>query len=113
MVAVIRGIMAVRGTIVAREPTPIDVTDTPDVLRLAEEVRRSGQPRLLRRDGEDLAVLSPVVPPGRRRRKRTKTEADREAFLSSAGGWRGLVDVDQFLQDLDESRRLTRPPVEL
>jgi hypothetical protein len=102
-----------RGNIVAKELTPIDVTDTPDLLRLAEEVRRSGQPRLLRRNGEDLAVLSPVAPPGKRRGKRKRTEADREAFLSSAGGWVGLVDVDQFLEDLDESRRLTRPPVEL
>ncbi len=97
----------------ARELEPIDVTDAPDLLRLAEEVRRSGQPRRLRREDEDLAVLVPVAPPAKRRSRRAKTEADREAFLSSAGGWRGLVDVDQFLEDIEESRRLTRPPVEL
>lgn len=97
----------------AKELTPVDVTNTPDLLRLAEEVRRSGRARVLRRADEDLAVLSPVAPPAKRRSKRVRTEADREAFLSSAGGWKGLVDVDQFLKDLEESRRLTRPPVEL
>lgn len=97
----------------AKELTPVDISNTPDLLQLAEEVRRSGQPRVLRRAGEDLAVLSPVATRAKRRSKRVKTEADREAFLSSAGGWRGLVDVDQFLEDLEASRRLTRPPVEL
>ena len=97
----------------AKELAPIDVTNAPDLLRLAEEVRRTGRPRLIRREDEDLAVLTPVAAPAKRRSTRGKTEADREAFLSSAGGWRGLVDVDQFLKDIEESRRLTRPPVEL
>ena len=97
----------------AKELEAIDVGDAPELLRLAEEVRRTGRPRLLRREDEDLAVLAPVAPPARRRSTRAKTEVDREAFLSSAGGWRGLVDVDQFLKDIEESRRLTRPPVEL
>ena len=97
----------------AKELTPIDVTDTPDLLRLAEEVRRSGRPRVLRRADEDLAVLSPVTHPAKRT-KRVKTAADREAFLSSAGGWTGNVDVDKFLEDNYESRdRSSRPPVEL
>jgi hypothetical protein len=106
--------MAIRGSTLAKELTPVDITNAPDLLRLAEEVRRSGQPRLLRRNGEDLAVLSPAPTPAKRRSKRAKTEADRAAFLSSAGGWRGLVDVDQFLKDNYESRdRSSRPPVEL
>ena len=31
----------------AKELTPVDISNTLDLLRLAEEVRRSGQPRLL------------------------------------------------------------------
>ena len=100
----------------AKELTPVDISNTPDLLRLAEEVRRSGQPRLLRRDSEDLAVLSPVATPTTRRPRKAKTytEADREAFLSSAGGWKDNVDVDKFLEDNYASRdRSSRPPVEL
>ena len=93
----------------AKELTPVDVTNTPDLLRLAEEVRRSGQPRLLRRDDEDLAVLSPAPTSAKRRahKAKTYTKADDEAFLSSAGGWNGNVDVDKFLRDNDESRQLS------
>lgn len=94
----------------------VDVTNTPDLLRLAEEVRRSGLPRLLRRAGEDLAVLSPVDTPAHRRARKAKTytKADDEAFISSAGGWEGNVDVDKFLENNYESRRRSsRPPIEL
>ena len=49
-----------------RELKPVDVTSTPDVLRLAEEVARSGLPVLLRTDGQDLAVLAPAVRTRRR-----------------------------------------------
>jgi hypothetical protein len=45
--------------------------------------------------------------------KRIKTDKDRKAFLSAAGSWKGLFDLDQFLKDLGESRRTSRPPVEL
>lgn len=46
-------------------------------------------------------------------RRRAKTKDDDEAFLSSLGGWKD-VDVDSFLKDNYESRRIsTRPPVEL
>jgi hypothetical protein len=95
----------------AREPTPVDITDAPDLLRLAEEVRRSGRPRLLRRADEDIAVLSPVplrAPRGARR----YTEADDDAFLASAGGWKDF-DLEEFLTHNEESRRVARPPVEL
>ncbi|SRR6266536_2054348 len=96
----------------AKELKPIDITHTPDVLRLAEEVAKSGIPHVLKRDNEAVAVLSPV-PPASKSRRRSKTKTDDEAFLSSFGSWKGNVDVDRFLKDIEESRRLTRPPVEL
>jgi hypothetical protein len=46
--------------LMASELQPIDVTDRPELRRLAEEVHSSQQPRLLRSDSEDLAVLTPV-----------------------------------------------------
>ena len=49
----------------ARQLRIVDVSDQPDVLRMAEEVRATREPRLLRRDGEDLAMLTPVRRPRR------------------------------------------------
>jgi hypothetical protein len=98
----------------AEQPKSIDITDIPEVLRLAEEVRRAGEPRLLQRDGEDLAMVVPLPQPKPRRRSRVKTEADYAAFRSAAGGWKDLIDVDRFIENIYESRRIsTRPPVEL
>jgi hypothetical protein len=51
----------------ARELKRTDVSQTPDVLRLAEEVQRTRQPRLLQRDREDLAIIIPVAPRGQTR----------------------------------------------
>lgn len=46
--------------------------------------------------------------------KRKRTAADREAFLSSLGGWKDLVDTDKLKEDIYESRSIsTRPPVRL
>ncbi len=43
----------------AKELTLIDVTHSPELLHVAQEVRRSGEARVLRRDREDLAVVVP------------------------------------------------------
>src|SRR5437016_14597091 len=64
----------------AKELQPIDITDVPDVLRLAEEVRTSRVPRLLKRGDQDVAILSPVEasPSGQRfpRRRERRTGPD-------------------------------------
>lgn len=52
--------------------------------------------------------------PKKAKRRRGKTKADYEAFLSSAGAWKDLVDSDKLIADIYESRRhSSRPPVEL
>ena len=62
-----------------------------------------------REDGEAV-VLEPAKATGRRKRKRTA--ADHEAFLSTAGGWKGLVDTDKLVEDIYLSRSMPpRPPV--
>ena len=38
----------------------IDLSSLPELARLAEEVRASRRPRMLRRDGENIAVLAPL-----------------------------------------------------
>jgi class 3 adenylate cyclase len=91
----------------------IDISDTPDLLRLAEEVHRSHESRVLRRDGEDLALVVPLPRPTRRRRGRTLSQADYEAFRSAAGGWKD-IDTDQLVENIYESRKISeRPPVDL
>ncbi|HEY7061802.1 MAG TPA: hypothetical protein VII06_09995 [Chloroflexota bacterium] len=44
-----------------------DVSNLPDALRLAEEVQRTKQAQVLERDGEELAVLTPMQSGSRRR----------------------------------------------
>ena len=55
--------------------------------------------------------LAPETAP---RQGPARTQADHEAFLSSAGGWAGLVDTEKFIKENYEQRnRSIRPPVEL
>lgn len=53
----------------AKEPKRIDISAIPELLSIAEEVRRTNEPRILKQDSEDLAILSPVTP-----RKRSKSK---------------------------------------
>jgi len=90
----------------------MDVTAYPELLRAAEEVGKSGEARLLCRDGEDLAVLMPISR-ARRSPGRKRTKKDLEAFRSASGGWADM-DVESFVEANYASRRAsTRPPVEL
>jgi hypothetical protein len=92
-----------------------DITHNPDLLRLIEEVRRTNVPLVLRRDNEDVAVLMPVPDDTIRKARRSpskKSQADIDAFLSSAGGWKDLVDTEQLKRDIAENRsRSSRPPI--
>lgn len=97
----------------AQEREILDITHNPDLLRVAEEVRRSKTPRVLRANDEDVAVVMPVADRPTRRRKWAKTEADYQAFLDSAGSWAD-ADVDKFKRYIRERRDAgDRLPVEL
>ena len=94
-------------------PTPIDITNIPELVKIAEEVEATKTPRELKRENKTVAVIMPAkkAPP---RKKREKTKADYEAFLSAAGGWKDLVDTEKLKRDIYESRKIsTRPPIEL
>ena len=95
----------------ALEIEAIDVTDVPELRRIAEEVRDTREPRVLRAGDEDVAVVMPV--PRRRGRKRQRTEADDATFRSSFGGWRGLVDGERLKRGQEEARGSDRPLVKL
>lgn len=93
--------------------TPIDISNFPDLLRIAEEVQTTKTARILKRDHEPIALLTPVATAAKPRKKREKTKADYEAFRAAAGGWSDM-DVEKFKSDISASRKLsTRPPVKL
>ncbi len=95
------------------QPTPIDISTIPDLARIVKEVEATKKPRKLMRDNMTVAVISPAKGAAAIK-KRGKTRADYDAFLSAAGGWKDLVDTEQLKKDIYESRKIsTRPPVEL
>lgn len=79
--------------------TSIDIKSVDDLEKLAEEVRQTRIPRVLTRADEEIAVLSPIRKPAKRAPMRKKSAEDIAAFLSSAGGWRGVVDTDKLRAD--------------
>jgi hypothetical protein len=63
----------------------IDITDSPELLRLAEEVRRSGVSRVLMRGEEELAVLAPLIRSGAAAKRRRPSREPRDAILNIIG----------------------------
>jgi hypothetical protein len=106
----------------ASEARTIDVADVGDLGTLVEEVRRSRTPRILRQDGEDVAVLMPLAPTtqhanARSARLRPPTAAEiarsQAGIRTAAGSWQD-VDVKNLKEDLARQRAVvTRAPVEL
>jgi hypothetical protein len=54
--------------------TPIDSSKFPDLLRIAEEVQTTKTARLLKRDRETIALLTPIETAGKLRKRRGKTD---------------------------------------
>lgn len=94
----------------ARTTTVIDITNIPELRRIVEEARATGAAGVLRIDDEDVAVLTPIGTDDRVERHGDDAEAE-AAFLSSFGGWAGLVDSEQLKRDLKEARGSDRPLV--
>ncbi len=98
----------------SKNVTPIDISHFPDLIRLAEEVKTTRKPRILKKNSEDIAVLMPIKKSGEAKKKRGKTKADYEAFKSAAGSLKGFLDAEKLTRDVYESRKLiTRPQVKL
>jgi hypothetical protein len=110
---------------VTAELESIDISKVPELLRLAEEVRTTGEPRVLRRDREDIAVLMPIVQASPRRAGAAKAEASRPApaahevarsragILAAAGSWKD-IDAKALKEYVRERRQASsRRPVVL
>jgi hypothetical protein len=93
-----------------RDLKQVDISNIPDLLRIVEEMVASNEPRVLRRQNEDVAILMPAR---KRRTRHVGTQADYEAFRSAAGGWKD-VDTDKLIADIYADRALSdRPAIEL
>ena len=74
----------------AREIRRLDVTDTPELQRVAEEVHETQEPAILQRNGEDLAILRPA-PRRRRPSSRARPVTQDDALFSLIGIGRSTV----------------------
>ncbi len=92
----------------AQEALPLDTTNMPEVSQLVREVARSGQPRLLRADG-DAAVLSPASTSRRSRKSATQEEFE-AAMNATFGAWRDEIDADEFKRQRAELQEHDRAP---
>ena len=52
---------------IRKEAKHIDVSDIPELLRIAEEVSETGESRILKRGNKELERVGPTKPVGRRR----------------------------------------------
>lgn len=64
---------------------PIDITESSELLDLAEEVRRSGVTRLLKRGDQDLALLTPLAPRQEMQPRRQPAGDTSDALLNIIG----------------------------
>lgn len=95
----------------SRHIIPIDASKLPDLLRIAEEVNTTKTPRLIKRDGETLAILMPTgaavkhttCPPKRTIWTGYDPQLVRAALKQSAGALQG-VNREELLSDLAEQR---------
>jgi hypothetical protein len=95
-------------------PTPIDISNMPDLTRLAEEVQATKKPLKLTRDRKTVAILMPVGTSLPSKKKPEKTRAEYEAFRAAFGSWKD-VNTEALLKNIyaDRRRTNTRPPVQL
>lgn len=88
----------------------LDIERSPEVRRIAELVRTSGEPILLRAGHTDIAILTPVAARNRRGR-RVRTAEEQATALSAFGGWVGNVDGERLKEDVLAARGSDRPSV--
>ena len=88
--------------------TPIDISNMPELLRIAEEVAATKTPRELKRENRTVAVIMPTVKSTAKKKKAIDTA------LALAGAWSDLPS-DHLEEELDHIRHASKPtpPIEL
>jgi hypothetical protein len=86
-----------------KETTTIDISDIPDLLRLAEEVQTTRTPRLLKRGDEEVAMLTPLGPAADAPTPRLRDLANRLAgSLAEVDipGWESSEAAEHWVEEL-------------
>lgn len=89
----------------AQQADSVDISNIPELRKLAEEVQLTRQPRMLRADSEDVAVLMPAKTRSRRpaRRKGLTRDDTLWNIVGCIPDHRGPTDVsenvDKYLAD--------------
>lgn len=84
----------------------IDIANTPELARLAEEVRQTQEPRMLRRGSQDVALVLPISsarPTAQSIWAGYDPDRVRAALEASAGALAG-VDLQNLLADIQAER---------
>lgn len=92
------------------ENRPFEISSLEDLRTAVRRVEATEEPVVVSLDGEEV-VLGPVSS-WRARRSAERRAADDAAFLSAAGGWKGLIDPDEFKKRVREGRSSNRPAVD-
>jgi hypothetical protein len=79
----------------AKETKHIDVSSIPEVLKLAQEVRRTNEPAVLQQEREDLAMLTPIKPVAKRSVRGKPTSADDPLWKLVGIGHSGRGDISE------------------
>ena len=89
---------------------PVEISNNPGLLRLAEEVKATNKPRLLKRGNTPLAILTHFK---KKQSSQAKSKAIKET-LAMAGAW-GDRDWDEVEAELERIRHSSKstPPLEL
>ena len=88
--------------------TSIDISNKPDLLRLAEEVKMSRKPRLLKNKRETIAVIMPADTA--QQGAGTQKQTAYEAIKATIGSWND-IDIDAMIAHIYRAREEgSRPP---
>jgi hypothetical protein len=96
----------------ANVPRRVPLEPDTDLRKIVEDVHADRIPRLIERDGEALAVISPPEPL-ERGRDLLKSRRNRDAIMALAGAWSD-IDSDKMIEDIYRWRHESppSPPVE-
>jgi hypothetical protein len=78
-----------------KAPQRIDISDIPELLRLAQEVRTTNEPRILQQESEDLAILTPITSVAKRKARGKPTTADDPLWKLIGIGHSGRGDISE------------------
>jgi 6-phosphogluconate dehydrogenase (decarboxylating) len=94
-----------------KDAIEIDISSSPDLTRLAEEVEQSGVARVLVRDGVEIAVVSPVrtEPVNAPQRRSPRRDPRRALNIVGAGASGQASDIarhkDEYIANAIDRRR--------